>query len=176
MKRALLLAFIALACVSIAGAQDCDLCGTWIGIAHEAALREHPETGNMMRVDEKLYIRIKQINGKYQVRMKAQIADGSRPFSYLPECKVTSVVGNTIKWIQDWEGNEGGNLGTEQGIVVGRDSQIAYFTAVLTDGVLKLSEEYIITYYDRQGREITSKSFPVSYSKGVTLYKEDSDW
>jgi len=46
----------------------------------------------------------------------------------------------------------------------------------LEDGIMQLSEEYIITYYDRHGRKITSKSFPVSYTKGVTLYKEESDW
>ena len=108
--------------------------------------------------------------------MKAQIADGSRPFNYLPECKVTSVSENTIKWSQDWGSNDEDDLGREQGVVVGRDSQIAYFTAVLTDGVMRLSEKYIITYYDRQGCEITSKEFPVSYSKGVVLYKEESDW
>lgn len=157
-------------------AQQPSICGDWIGIAKEAALKEHPQTGNMMRVDEKLYIRIKQIEGKYQVRMKAQIADGSRPVNYLPECKVTSVSNNIIKWSQDWGSNDEDDLGTEQGVVVGRDSQIAYFTAILTDGVLHLSEKYIITYYDRQGRVITSKEFPVSYSKGVSLYKEENDW
>lgn len=157
-------------------AQEPAICGDWIGIAHDAVLKEHSETGNLMRVDEKLYIRIKQIDGKFQVRMKSQIADGSRPFDYPPECKVTSVNGNTIKWSQDWGGNDDDDLGTEQGVVVGRDSQIAYFTAVLTDGELKLSERYIVTYYDRNGSKITSKEYPGSYSKGVLLYKEESDW
>ncbi len=176
MKKMGLLCLFLLFNVTRVMAQEPAICGDWIGIAHEATLKEHPETGNMMRVDEKLYIRIKQVGGKYQVRMKAQIADGSRHFSYLPECIVTSVTGNTIQWSQNWEGNEGGDLGTVQGVIIGRDIQIAYYTAVLTDGVLKLSEEYIITYYDRQGNKITSKSFPASYSNGVTLYKEDSDW
>lgn len=167
---------LAMLCIVQAKAQEPAICGDWIGIAHEAALKEHPETGNLMRVDEKLYIRIKLIDGKYQVRMKAQIADGSRPFDYQPECKVTSVSENTIKWSQDWGSNDDDDLGTEQGVVVGKDSQIAYFTAVLSDGVLKLSERYIITYYDRRGNVITSKEFPVSYSKGVILFKEESDW
>lgn len=176
MRKALLVFLMSLISLIKTMAQQPAICGDWIGIAHEAALKEHPETGNMMKVDEKLYIRIKQIEGKYQVRMKAQIADGSRPVNYLPECKVTSVSNNIIKWSQDWGSNDEDDLGTEQGVVVGRDSQIAYFTAILTDGVLHLSEKYIITYYDRQGRVITSKEFPVSYSKGVLLYKEESDW
>lgn len=176
MKRLLFLVFVCHVCITNVFAQDCGLCGTWIGIAHDTTLKEHPETGNVMPADEKLYVRIKQINGNYQVRMKAQIADGSRPFSYLPECRVTSVDGNTIKWSQDWGGNDDSNQSTMQGVVVGRDTQIAYFTGILMDGVLRLSEIYIITYYDRQGRIITSKSFPVHYSNGVTLYKEDDDW
>lgn len=174
--RNIFVSIFSLLCITTAFAQEPAICGDWIGIAHEAALKEHPETGNMMRVDKKLYIRIKQIDGKYQVRMKAQIADGSRPFSYPPECIVTSVNRNSIKWSQDWGGNEEDDLGREQGVVVGRDSQTAYFTAVLKDGALHLSEKYIITYYDRQGRLITSKEFPSSYSKGVTLYTEESDW
>lgn len=96
-KKRFIACTVLLLCMTTILAQESTICGDWIGIAHEAALKEHPETGNMMRVDEKLYIRIKQIDGNYQVRMKAQITDGSRPFSYLPECKVTSVIGNTIK-------------------------------------------------------------------------------
>ena len=176
MRKELLVSLLSLMSFITTMAQQSAICGDWIGIAHEAALKEHPETGNMMRVDEKLYIRIKQIEGRYQVRMKTRIADESRPFNYLPECKVTSVSENAIKWSQDWGGNDEDDLGTEQGVAVGRDSQIAYFTAVLTDGVLKLSERYIITYYDRRGNVITSKEYPVSYSKGVLLYKEESDW
>ncbi len=176
MRKVLLVSLLSLMSFITTMAQQSAICGDWIGIAHEAAFKEHPETGNMMRVDEKLYIRIKQIDGKFQVRMKTRIADESRPFNYLPECKVIFVNDNVVKWSQDWGGNNEGNLGKEQGIVVGRDSQIAYYTAVLTDGVLRLSEKYIITYYDRQGRVITSKDFPSSYSKGVTLYKEESDW
>jgi len=176
MKKVLLTTLFSLLCLTTAIAQESAICGDWIGIAREASMKEHPETGSIMRVDEKLYIRIKQNNGKYQVRMKAQIADGSRPFDYQPECQVTSVSENTIKWSQDWGSNDEDDLGREQGVVVARDSQIAYFAAVLTDGVLHLSAKYIITYYDRQGRIITSKEFPFSYSKGVTLYKEESDW
>ena len=175
MKK-IIICILSLFSITSTMAQEPAICGDWIGIAREAALKEHPETGNLMRVDEKLYIRIKQINGKFQVRMKSQIADGSRPFDYLPECKVISMSGNIIKWSQDWGGNDESDLGMEQGVIVGRDSQIAYFTAVLTDGVLKLSERYIITYYDRKGNVITSKEYPVTYSKGVMLYKEESDW
>jgi hypothetical protein len=175
MKK-VIICILSLFCVTSAMAQEPIICGDWIGIARDASMKEHPETGSIMRVDEKLYIRIKQNKGRYQVRMKGQIADGSRPFDYQPECKVTSVSENTIKWSQDWGSNDDDDLGREQGVVVGRDSQIAYFTAVLTDGVLHLSAKYIITYYDRQGRVITSKEFPFSYSKGVTLYKEESDW
>lgn len=176
MNKRLLVGVILSFCMNVVIAQQSAICGDWIGIAHETALKEHPVTGNMMRVDEKFYIRIKQIDGKYQVRMKSQIADGSRPFSSLPECKVISVTDEMIKWSQDWGSNEDDDLGTEQGVIVGKDSQIAYFTAVLTDGVLKLSEEYKITYYDRYGRVITTKTVPTGYSKGVTLYKEESDW
>lgn len=176
MNKRLLVGVILSFCTNVVIAQQPAICGDWIGIAHETALKEYPVTGNMMRVDEKLYIRIKQIDGKYQVRMKSQIADGSRPFSYLPECKVTSVSENMIKWSQDWGSNEDDDLGTEQGVIVGKDSQIAYFTAVLTDGALKLSEEYKITYYDRHGRVIITKNFQTHYSKGVTPYKEESDW
>lgn len=176
MKKIILINLVLLLCFTTAIAQQHAICGDWIGIAHETALKEHPVTGNMMRVDEKLYIRIKQIDGKYQVRMKSQIADGSRPFYYLPKCKVTSVSDNMIKWFQDWGSNEDDDLGTEQGVIVGKDSQTAYFTAVLTDGALKLTEEYKITYFDRHGRVITTKNFPTHYSKGVILYKEESDW
>lgn len=176
MKKILLVGFLSLLCMTIAMAQEPAICGDWIGVAHEAALKHYPETGNAMKVDEKLYVRIKQINGKYQVRMKSQIADGSRPVGYLPECKVTAGSDNTIKWSQDWGSNDVDDLGGEKGVVVGRDSQIAYYTAVLTGGVLHLSAKYIITYYDSQGRVITSKEYPFNYSKGVTLYKEESDW
>lgn len=176
MKEWLFFILLFLRCVTTAIAQDSALCGDWIGIAHETALKEHPVTGNMIRVDEKLYIRIKQIDGKYQVRMKSQIADGSRPFSYLPECKVISVSEDMIRWSQDWGGNEDDDLRTELGVIVGKDSQTAYFTAVLTDGALKLSEVYKITYYDKHGRVITTKTVLTHYSKGVTLYKEESDW
>ena len=86
MKKIILINLVLLLCFTTAIAQQHAICGDWIGIAHETALKEHPVTGNMMRVDEKLYIRIKQIDGKYQVRMKSQIADGSRPFYYLPKC------------------------------------------------------------------------------------------
>lgn len=76
-------------CLSFVLAQEPKIFGDWIGIAYKTILKEHPVTGNLIQVDEKLYIRIIQIDVKYQVRMKSQIADGSRPFSYLPECKVT---------------------------------------------------------------------------------------
>ncbi len=172
----LLLLIVAVFWIPIdANAQTSALCGDWIGV-YEGTL-PHPTEDRVVSADWKLYIRIKQIDGQYYVRMKTRIADESYPFWYQPECRVTSIDSNSISFSQLWCDDRGGDLGTEKGIAVGRDYQIARYKAVLTNGVLRLSGEYERTVYDRHGNIISTRCFHTNeYMKGLNLYKEDSDW
>lgn len=140
----------------MAKAQESAICGDWIGVYEGIGLsNEVNEDGekNLITKDIKAYLRIRIIDGHYNVRMKTRYADESKPFNYMPECCIEYADDHHITWVfdygddYDWSGKA-----KEQGNVIGHSHEILSCQIMLTNETLKYSDEHIITYYDKQGR------------------------
>lgn len=146
------------------------LCGDWVGVYEGTILGddkiEHP--------DYKLYIRIQKSGNNYIVREKSRIADESEPFSYIQSAENIVVTNNSISWKHDygddydWSGNA-----RENGVRIGHSRAIEYCSAVLSGNVLNYCNYYIVTYFDRNGRTITSKQLP---ERRISLYRNNENW
>lgn len=169
---------LSLLCITTVMAQDYTrICGDWIGV-YKDYKDDVDEDGEhyLAPTDYKAYLRIKYIDNHYTVRMKTRIADESSPFNYRPECRIESANENSITWIFDhgddyeWRPSD-----KEQGISIGHSHSISRCWVTLTNGVLKYTDMCIITFYDKQGRIITTRQLD-GLGKSFTLYKEDNDW
>ena len=181
MNKTFLVFVMTLFCLTTAMAQEPAICGDWIGVYKGLKMSDEvDEDGDHYPVsaDYKAYIRIKLIDNNYTVRVKTRIADESKPFNYEPECLIEHADEHGITWIYD-HGNDydWSPTAKEQGIRIGHSHSITRCWVTLTNGVLKYTDLYITTYYDTQGREITTKKWDYpGMRKSYALYKEDKDW
>ena len=178
MKVKYILFLLLLFCFKTTKAQEPAICGDWIGIyAGFKQSDELDEDGDkrLVHADYKMYIRIKRLNGNYIVRIKTRIADESGPFHYEPDCQIEYSDESRINWIvdlgydYDWS-----STAKEQGIRIGHSHDIKACRVTLANGVLRYSEEPRTTYYDIQGRKITTKAW--TWGRKISLYKEEPDW
>lgn len=181
MKKLLLLAISCFVCVSFVLAQEPAICGDWIGVYKGFKMSDDvDEDGDHypVQTDYKAYLRIKIIDNRYTVRMKTRIADESKPFNYEPECRIENANENSITWVFDHgDDYDWSPSAKEQGIRIGHSHSVTRCWVVLINGVLKYTDLYITTYYDKQGRIITTKQWDIpSMRKSYNLYKDDKDW
>ena len=172
---------LSLLCITTAMAQEPAICGDWIGVYKGFKMSDDvDEDGDHypVQTDYKAYLRIKIIDNHYTVRMKTRIADDSKPFNYEPECRIENANENGITWVFDYgDDYDWSPSDTEQGIRIGHSHSITRCWVVLTNGVLKYTDLHITTYYDKQGRIITTKQWDIpSMRKSYNLYKDDKDW
>lgn len=178
MKISILL-FLSLFCSFIrVNGQQPVICGDWIGVYEGSKLSDElDEDGDkyIIPADYKMYIRIKIIDGHYIVRVKTRIADESGPFNYVPEGRVEYADENSIVWVEDYgDDYDWSSTAKEQGIRIGHSHDIKACRVTLANGVLRYSEEPRTTYYDTQGRKITTKAW--TWGRKISLYKEEPDW
>lgn len=174
MKKLILFAILCI-CATTSDAQEPAICGDWIGVYKSWNIVN--TNGDRVKVDAdyKRYIRIKIIDGNYTVRMKTRIADDSEPFNYWSECQILEANDRMIKWKMDLGSDyDGTSDAKHKGIPIGHADYYKYCTVILSSGTLKYSENMLVIYYDKQGREIDKDG---SYEeKGQSLYKDDNDW
>lgn len=110
--------------------------------------------------------------------MKTRDADENSPFNYSPECHIEYADDHRITWVFDYgDDYDWSSTAKEEGIVIGHSHDIVRCQVTMTNGTLKFSDQYIVTYYDKQGRTITTKNYGAYIiKKPFTLYKEDTDW
>lgn len=178
MKRVLFI-LVAICCIcTLTHAQQSAICGDWTGIYESSVISDDvDDEGSKYFVtkDFKRTIRIKLIDGNYTVRMKIQRADGSGSVSYIPNAEIISADDHHISWKHDrgddtdWDSSDRHN-----GRIIGRSSTFYYCSVTLTNGVLKFSDYWITTYYDRQGYKIDDSRW--GESSNQTLYKDEDDW
>lgn len=178
MRTILFTSILSLFSLTTAIAQESAICGDWIGVYEGRTISDElDEDGDkrIVRADYKAYIRIKLLDGHYIVRMKTRIADESKSFYYEPDGKIEYADESSITWVidlgddYDWSSTD-----KVEGIRIGHSHDIKRCRVVLANGVLGYSEEPRTTYYDTQGRIITTKTW--SWGKKFSLYKEESDW
>lgn len=178
MKRVLFI-LVAICCIcTLTHAQQSAICGDWTGIYESSVISDDvDDEGSKYFVtkDFKRTIRIKLIDGNYVIRMKIQRADGSGKVSYIPNAEIMSANDHQISWKydrgrdSDWSGSSRHN-----GRIIGSSSTFYYCSVTLTNGVLKFSDYWITTYYDRQGYKIDDSRW--GESSNQTLYKDEDDW
>ena len=176
MKKLIVFGILSLLSCMAAVAQEPAICGDWVGVYKGIDIATDSDGDRqVIDVDFKRHIRIKNIGGSYTVRMKMRKADGSEPFKYSPECQIIEANDRTIKWKvdldpeYDWSPEDKHN-----GIRIGHADYYKYCTVTLSSGVLKYSEYLHTVYYDKRGQIIGDED--CFHKSGQTLYKEDSDW
>ena len=180
MRTILFTSILSLLFLTTAMAQEPAICGDWIGVYKgykmSDKVNEDGEHYPPVQTDYKAYLRIKIIDNHYSVRMKTRIADESKPFEYEPDCQIVDANEKSITWIFDnGDDYDWSSTAKEQGIKIGHTHDITRCSVTLTNGILHYSELFITTYYDMQGREITTKQWNRE-NKTFSLYKEDKDW
>lgn len=175
MEKRLYLIVLSLLCLTTVMAQEPTICGDWVGIFEDWAIVNREGSKSKIYKDYKRYIRIKLIDGHFTLRMKTRVADESSPFNYWPECQILEANDRKIMWKMDLGSDYDWTPSAEhKGIPIGHVDYFKYCTVILSNGILKYSENMLVFYYDRQGREIDKEQTPEG--KAQSLYKEDSDW
>lgn len=158
MKRLFLLAIIYILGGSVS-AQDCPMCGDWVGV-YVGGKYDRSEN-RRVEANWKMYIRIKNNDGHYSVRVKERLADNSRDFIYWTDCNVYEVKGNKIILWEEFKDDD--------------FHENVYYTIEYNHGILYFDGGIVYrTNYNSSGRVINKYEF--SAMKPVTLYKEDDDW
>lgn len=175
MKRILLVNILSLLCMTMIKAQEPAICGDWIGVYKSWNIVNTNGDRRKVDADYKRYIRIKNIDGNYIVRMKTRIADNSDSFNYWSECQIVEANERMIKWKMDLGSDYDWSPDAEQkGILIGHADYYKICTVILSNGTLKYSENMLTIYYDKQGREFDKHRTPEMDKH--SLYKDDTDW
>jgi hypothetical protein len=175
MKKVLVISSFLVFCLPFVLAQEPAICGDWVGIFEDWAIVNREGRKSKIYKDYKRYIRIKLIDGNFTVRMKTRVADESSPFNYWTECHILETNDRMIKWKMDLGSDYDWTPSAKhKGIPIGHADYFKYCTVILSNGILKYSENMLVFYYDRQGLEIDKEQ--TSESKVLSLYKDNSDW
>ena len=178
MKRILSLTLLYIAIATTSFAQECKMCGDWVGIYESS--KPHPTEDRLIPADHKLYIRIKKVENNIIVRIKDRVADNSAEFWYMNDWKISDFSDNRI--ILVWDTGIDDNYGEGWGIKDGRRCayrrDVVYASIELRQGILYFDGgTNYVTWYDSNDKIISTFNFPNHVpAKNVTLYKDDDDW
>lgn len=153
-------------------AQDCKICGDWIGtcsLDHEW----DPVYKTMTKKTYKIYVRIKQEEQNHFVRVKLVPLDGGETW-YQEPCNIKYITSNSITWSvflrddSNWDDSDKYN-----GLTIGYAKYYHYYKVVSCDGYLCLTCQVIVQYYSRSGSFIGTDKGP--FHIRTNIYKDD-DW
>ncbi len=168
MKKVLLMMLLALTFYNIS-AQECDLCGTWIGTSKVFLSGDDTV--------QKTYIKIKKYGEKYTIRVKQVYTDNNQSkTNYWNDCTNVYVNGNIIGWrsfSHQVDENDDGHW-KHNGRIIDVAKYYYVCTATFDNGILYFSQKVEGEFIGRDGGIIGKYDQPPYPIK--ELYKEEDDW
>lgn len=165
--------FLFLVIGTIVSAQDCKMCGDWIGTYTIEVPDPNPDRG-LIHENRKMFIRIKQYGNDKSVRVKTTPVKEPNDINYWSECEITNSTDNSISFTSfvaedyDWDNNDKTN-----GRIIYKATYYWVCSINYYSGKIVLSRRFHVDYYDKYNSWIDDHD--ASYET-ITLYQEDDDW
>ena len=172
MKRILFYILILFSIAYPMSAQECVLCGDWVGNFTDPYF---PENDDVVRVSFTRTIRITCKDDNYDVKMKTTRNDNN-DVRYYNGAQITHSDENSISWYYllgsdyNWDSSDKFN-----GVTIGHVDFYRCCEVIIDQGVLKYIEYHKRLYYNRSGHYIGEWKGSASYVSGI-LYKEEPNW
>lgn len=182
MKKIIVLTSLCLLGLNISYAQDCKICGTWIG-TYNSYYVNNPRTATSSAENYgtwKMYIRVTKNGDTYNIRIKREIVDINRVIYDDDDIQILEADDRSIYWMTtnspspNYDGNDR---------ITDYSSNEIYYSLTYNNGhVHFLMEKAIVVEYDRnlnitrrwdEGWGTTLKR-PIYYD--LNLYNEDDNW
>ena len=176
MKKAVCFLILLLATIATQlAAQDCKICGDWIGIYKEQ-VPERGSDGEIDVVDKfvKIYIRINQYGEDLSIRVKTHPEKEPNELRYWSDCVITNKTDNSISFKSiidddyDWDSNDRIN-----GHVIYKAVYSGVCFLDFHNGKMELSSRLHVDYYDKANYWIGGEDF--KFFPKTTLF-QDNDW
>ena len=150
-------------------AQECVLCGDWIG---ETTFKDITDGS---KITIKRTVRIKQEEGTYSIKMKA-LRNGE--VEYYNTGRIKQVDETSISWCYlyatnyDWDSSDKYN-----GVTIGHIDVYVHCNVKLELGVLRYTQYYVFLYYNREGQYIGEENGRFNNNNfNCILNKEEENW
>lgn len=171
-RTVILLAFLLGMALIPLRAQDCKMCGDWIG-TYTISIPDPDPDGGMIDENVKMYVRIKRYGDDMSVRVKTHPVKDPNNLRYF-DCSITNTTNNSISFTAfvgddyDWD-----NTDKKNGRIIYKASY--YWVCLITyySGKMVLSRHFRADYYDKYNSWIDAHD--AGYET-ITLYQEDDDW
>ena len=154
-------------------AQDCKMCGDWIG-TYTISIPDPDPDGGMIDQHVKMYVRIKQFGEDLSVRVKSYPVDEPNNVKYWSDCEITNTTTSSISFTSYADDSyEWDNTDKKNGRII---YKALYFRECVLDyysGKIVLSLHFHVDYYDRYNSWIDGHDFGY---ETITLYQDDEDW
>lgn len=173
MKKTIFFLLLFLFFEAIATAQDCKMCGDWIG-TYTISIPDPEPDGGMIDQNMKMLIRIKQYGDDMSIRVKTFPVNEPNDIKYWPDCEITNATDNSISFTSsagdsfDWDNNDRKN-----GRVINKASYYCMCILDYRNGKIVLSRHFHVDYYDRYNSYIDGRDYGY---ETISLYQEDDDW
>lgn len=170
MKKKLLLNVFLLLTMTTAMAQNCDLCGTWMG---NYKSQEYDETeGGMVYKTFKVFVRINKYGDDYRVRIKSHDVKNPSDVRYWEDCNIVETGDGYLRWYRKIEKRPF----YVNGYVDSYTESELYDCVKNVGGVLQFTimDRHHMRTYDNHGNCVEEEDYYPSTN--VLLYKEDLDW
>lgn len=172
-RTVILLAFLLGMALIPLRAQDCKMCGDWIG-TYTISIPDPDPDGGMIDENVKMYVRIKRYGDDMSVRVKTHPVKDSNNIKYWSDCNITDLTNNSISFTSfvtdsnDWDNNDRIN-----GRVINKASYSVICRLCYQNGKMVMSRHFHVDYFDRNNYWIDGNDYAF---ETISLYLEEDDW